>query len=273
MEAVHHVSEDLLTSLPRLFQRNETNLTQHDSTIAPEARVVRSHAARLDPQHEAGQSVVVELKRFALRLSLFAGEQRRSAGQLTTVNFRNLANTWTASLWNSSGQTLWSSTLTSATTAVSMPAPPSNGSYSIVFDPQFTGGSFQYEPGIVPASALTVNGSAITVYGGGPGNLDGGPVAKATFSGTAGQKLTLTVAATQGFFYGLNIYYQTSSGQTCLGGCGTGSSGGTCAIALPTLPVTATYIVYVQYASSYYSTTTMSLSTTSKASGCVGNIG
>src|SRR5207244_7666748 len=40
--------------------------------------VVRSHAARLYPQREAGQSTIVDLERFALRLGLFAREQRRS---------------------------------------------------------------------------------------------------------------------------------------------------------------------------------------------------
>ena len=72
------VSQDLLTSVPCVFRPNGANLTQDDSTIAPEARVVRSHAARLYPQQEAGQSAIVDLKRFALRLGLFAREQRRS---------------------------------------------------------------------------------------------------------------------------------------------------------------------------------------------------
>src|SRR6266446_2671261 len=48
------------------------------SVIASEPCVVRSHAARLYPQREAGQSAIVDLKRFALRLGLFAREQRRS---------------------------------------------------------------------------------------------------------------------------------------------------------------------------------------------------
>jgi YD repeat-containing protein len=196
-----------------------------------------------------------------------------TTGQITTINFRSLFNTWTASLWNSSGQTVWSSTVTSGASAVTTSALPANGSYSLVFDPQFLGGSFNYEAGIVPASQLAVNGAAITVDGGGPGNGNGGPVAKATFSGTAGQKVSLTVTATQGFFYGLNIYNQTSSGETCLGSCGSGLSGGTCNILLPTLPVTGTYIVYVQFASNLYSTATISLSTNTNVTGCSGGVG
>lgn len=54
MAAVRDVSEDFLASLSRFFRRDGDNLTQHHSTIAPEARVVRSHAAWLHPQGEAG---------------------------------------------------------------------------------------------------------------------------------------------------------------------------------------------------------------------------
>jgi large repetitive protein len=198
-----------------------------------------------------------------------------TAGQLTEIDFRGVANTWTASLWNSSGQTLWSSTLNSSTTSVTMPALPANGDYNIVFDPQFTGGSFQYQAGIVPTGTLTVGGTAVTVNGGGPNNIDGGPVARVKFSGTVGQKLGVKVSATQGFFYGLNIYYQSSTypGQVCVVSCGTGYSGGTCTIALPALPVTGTYFIYVQFGSSYYSTASVSLVTNPAGTSCISGIG
>jgi len=74
MAAMCHVSQDLLTSVPCVFRRNGANLTQDDSTIAPEACVVRSHAARLYPQREAGQSAIVDFEWLPPRLSLIAGK-------------------------------------------------------------------------------------------------------------------------------------------------------------------------------------------------------
>jgi hypothetical protein len=58
--------------------RNRKVFPQYYSAITSEPCVVRSHPARLYPQREAGQSAIVDLKRFALRLGLFAREQRRS---------------------------------------------------------------------------------------------------------------------------------------------------------------------------------------------------
>ena len=78
MATMREVSEDLLTSLPRFFRCKRPDFSQYYSAIASEPCVVRSHAARLYPQREAGQSAIVDLKRFALRLGLFAREQRRS---------------------------------------------------------------------------------------------------------------------------------------------------------------------------------------------------
>ena len=63
---MREVSEDLLTSVPCVFRRNGANLTQDDSTIAPEARVVRPSARGLHAQCEAGKAVVVNLKGFVL---------------------------------------------------------------------------------------------------------------------------------------------------------------------------------------------------------------
>src|SRR6266404_3255801 len=75
MASMREVSEDLLTSPPRLFRCKRPDFPQYYSAITSEPCVVRSHAARLYPQREAGQSAIVDLKRFALRLGLFAGEQ------------------------------------------------------------------------------------------------------------------------------------------------------------------------------------------------------
>src|SRR5437899_1163671 len=63
---------------PRFFRCKRPDFPQYYSAIASEPCVVRSHAARLYPQREAGQSTIVDLERFALRLGLFAREQRRS---------------------------------------------------------------------------------------------------------------------------------------------------------------------------------------------------
>src|ERR1700728_2857257 len=78
MAPMCHVPEDPLTSCPRFLWCDSTHPTEHHSAIAPEAGVVGAYAARLYPQYKARQSAVVDLKRFALRLSLFAREQRRS---------------------------------------------------------------------------------------------------------------------------------------------------------------------------------------------------
>ncbi len=90
--------------------------------------------------------------------------------------------------------------------------------------------------------------------GGGPNNAFSGPVAKLTFSGTAGQYVTLSVGASRGFFYGLNMYYGSGSTRTCLGSCGTGNSGGTNGYEIGPLPITGTYTVYVWFQSALYST-------------------
>ena len=47
MEAMRYVSEDLLSSLPRLLWCNTTDRTQDNATIAPEARIKRPCAAGL----------------------------------------------------------------------------------------------------------------------------------------------------------------------------------------------------------------------------------
>src|SRR5437667_2709049 len=78
MATMREVSEDLLTSLPRFFRCKRSDFPQYYSAITSEPCVVRSRAARLYPQREAGQSAIVDLKRVALRLGLFAREQRRS---------------------------------------------------------------------------------------------------------------------------------------------------------------------------------------------------
>jgi YD repeat-containing protein len=196
-----------------------------------------------------------------------------TAGQLTQVYFRSIANSWTLSLWNSSGQTLWSSALSSSTSSVSLPALPANGSYSLVFDPQFTGGSIQYVAGIVASGALTVNGAAVTVNGGGPNNIDGGAGAEVTFAGAAGQNLNLSINASQGYFYDVEVNSLTTAFVACPFACSSGIEGGTCTYQVPTLKATGTYVVYIHFASSLYSTVEMSLSTTAGTSTCIGNIG
>jgi YD repeat-containing protein len=196
-----------------------------------------------------------------------------TAGQVTQVDFRSIANSWTLSLVNSSGQSLWSTALTSTVSSVTLPALPSNGSYNLIFDPQFTGGGIQYVAGIIAASALTVNGAAISVNGGGPNNIDGGAAAEITFAGTAGQNLNLSIAATQGFFYDVEVNQLTSLALACTGGCSSGIEGGTCTYQIPTLKATGTYVVYVGFLSSLYSTVKMSLSTTAGTTSCSGNIG
>jgi len=54
MATVREVSEDLLTSLPRFFRCKRPDSPQYYSAITSEPCVVRSHAAPLYPQREAG---------------------------------------------------------------------------------------------------------------------------------------------------------------------------------------------------------------------------
>jgi hypothetical protein len=85
MAAVSHVALYLLTPLSRFLWGNRVNFPKHYSTIPPEAGVVGSYTARLHPQHEAGQSVIVDFKRLGLRLSILAAEQCRSNEGLHAV--------------------------------------------------------------------------------------------------------------------------------------------------------------------------------------------
>ncbi len=196
-----------------------------------------------------------------------------TAGQLTQVGFRSISNNWTLSLLNSSGQTLWSASLNSSTSLVSIPALPANGSYSLVFDPELTGGSLQYVAGVVASGALTVNGSAVTINGGGPNNIGNGAAAEVTFAGTAGQNLILSISASQGFFYNVEVNPLTMPFLACPGGCSSGIEGGTCTYRIPTLNATGTYVVYIGFESSLYSTVSLSLATSGTVSACSGPAG
>jgi YD repeat-containing protein len=181
-----------------------------------------------------------------------------AVGQLTQVVVANVSGTWTLSLMNSLGRTLWTSASFSSSTTVSIPALPADGNYTLVFDSGVTGGNAQYEAGIVASGSLSV-GSVLTVSGGGPGNIDGGPVAKVTFSGTAGQDVTMLIGATRGFYYDLNMYYPSGTSRACLGTCG-GGSGGSDGFSFGPLPYTGTYTIYLQYGSNpYFSTTNLEL--------------
>jgi len=119
--------------------------------------------------------------------------------------------------------------------------------------------NIDYSAGIVPSGNLAA-GSPVTVSGGGPNLVGGGPAARISFSGTAGQYVTLSVGANRGFFYGLNVYSLQGSTQTCLKTCGSGGSGGIAAFVFGPLPITGTYLFYLQFQSVFPSTVTAQLS-------------
>src|SRR5882762_9997928 len=78
MATMREVSEDLLASLPRFFRCKHPDFPQYYSAITSEPCVARSHAARLYPQREAGQSAIVDFERLPPRLSLIAGAYKRA---------------------------------------------------------------------------------------------------------------------------------------------------------------------------------------------------
>jgi len=167
-----------------------------------------------------------------------------AANQITKINVKNVANNWTVSLVNAINQVLWSSSMNSSTSYLTLPALPAAGTYTVLFDPQFNGGSFNYFAGITSPSALTLNGSE-TVYGWDGSNIDGGPSGAVSFSGTANQQVALTITSQQGI-WDLNIAYPNGSGQLCVGGsCGSQNSDGNSCVVYLTLPATTTYTVYV----------------------------
>src|SRR6266403_1891865 len=75
MATMREVSEDLRTSLPRFFRCKRPDFAQYYSAITSEPCVVRSHAARLYPQREAGEAAIVDFEWLPPRLSLIAGKE------------------------------------------------------------------------------------------------------------------------------------------------------------------------------------------------------
>jgi len=182
--------------------------------------------------------------------------------QLTEVDTFNVSGTWTLSLLNTAGTTLWTSAAFSASTSLLVPALPADGGYMLAFDPGTGGGSMNYNAGIIPSGSLSA-GSTVSVNGGGATPFVGeGPTARVAFSGTAGEAITLSVGATRGFFYGLNVYALQGNSQVCVSSCGSGGSGGSESTTYLSLPYTGTYIAYLYFASNYPSAADLRLSST-----------
>ena len=78
MTAMRHISEDLLTPLPRFIWLDHPCLTYCDAPISTESGVVGSDAAGLHPQSETDQPAIVDLEGLIRRLGHFARKQRGS---------------------------------------------------------------------------------------------------------------------------------------------------------------------------------------------------
>ena len=78
MTAMRHISEDLLTPLPRFIWLDHPCLTYCDAPISTESGVVGSDAAGLHPQSETDQPAIVDLEGFFRGLGHFPREQVRS---------------------------------------------------------------------------------------------------------------------------------------------------------------------------------------------------
>jgi len=170
--------------------------------------------------------------------------------QLTEVDVFQVTGTWTLSLINSAGTTLWTSSSFNSTTALTLPPLPADDSYILAFDPGTSGGGFSYNAGIVASASLSL-GSTLTISGGGPNPVGLGPTARVAFSGTAGEALTLSVGATRGSVYGYGVWYLQGNSQVCLFACSNQFGGGSWDTSFVSLPVTGTYIVYLYFATAF----------------------
>ena len=178
--------------------------------------------------------------------------------QLTELDLKTVSGTWTLSVLNSYGVAVYSfGSITSATTVINIPALPADDEYRLVFDPGLHSGQIGYIGGILGDATLTADGPVVVAHGasGGTPYCCLYPQAKVKFNGNAGQFVTLSVGASQNFFYSLNIYYYVGTTRTCLGSCGSGGSGGISAGYYGPLPATATYTIYIEFASSGYPAT------------------
>jgi YD repeat-containing protein len=187
-----------------------------------------------------------------------------AAGQVTEIDImRNFAS-WTFSLLNPSGQSIWSSSVTSSTQTVTLPALPADGIYQLVMDPGFASASIQYIASVVAPSVMAP-GSSITT-GAGP-NSNSGAAARIAFSGTAGQYVNINVGFPRGSSQVCDFFYVTGTTFNYLGGnSGGGSCAGNFSAVLGPLPATTTYYLFTYLNSATYTTMTVNRGTVASLS-------
>jgi YD repeat-containing protein len=175
-----------------------------------------------------------------------------AAGQVTEIDIMRNFYSWTFSVVNPAGQTIWSSSVTSSTQTVTIPALPADGIYQLIMDPGFGGGSIQYIASVVGASTLTPGASVTT--GAGPNSINGA-AARIAFSGTAGQYVNINVSFPRGSSQVCDFYYVTGTTFNYLGGdWGGGSCAGNFSAVLGPLPATTTYYLFTYLNSGAYTT-------------------
>ena len=160
-----------------------------------------------------------------------------TSGQYLTLGLTNdTISSATITISQPNGTTLVSKTVTSSTTGVQLPALPATGTYTILVDPGTNSGSASLAL-ITPLSGtLTVGGPSLPLA-----LTPTGQRAFVTFTGTAGQYLTLELGS---FFPVGAITVMTPAGTQL---ASSAFSGGTAvnSIQLPVLPSSGSYTVFL----------------------------
>ena len=189
-------------------------------------------------------------------VNLAAGQQAilsfgGAAGQIIQMDLTSNFFSWTFAIKNAGNTVIWSSPVTSATTSVTFPALPADGSYSLVLTP--SSGSpqgLQYIAGAITSSASLVAGSPVAIHVG--PNMPLGAYVRVPFSGTAGEYISVTTDNTSGWTGDALVYYLSGSSRVYVGRtavcCGGNSHD---SVLVGPLPVTGTYYYMVRASSSF----------------------
>jgi len=179
-----------------------------------------------------------------------------AAGQIIQMDLINFFP-WTFQVKNASNTVIWSASVTSSTSSVTISALPADGNYSLVLTPLSAGSQgLQYNAGAITSSASLVAGSPVAIHVGPAMPL--GAYVRIPFSGTAGEYISVTTDNSSGWTGDALVYYLSGTSRVYVGRVGICCGGNSHdAVLVGPLPVTGTYYYMVRASSSFVTHGTM----------------